>query len=121
MVEDKAFEESVFRAVERLPELFKKHLENVDIVIEDWPTKEQREEAEADDEYDLLGLYEGIPLVERTASYGMVLPDKITIFRRPLLALGLSKKELEKEIEDTVRHELAHHFGISDQRLEELS
>ncbi len=118
--DEKKFEELVFRALEQLPERFKERLENVDIVIQDRPTKDQREQVGARGEYDLLGLYEGVPLTERTTSYNMVLPDKITIFRKPLESLRLSQKELEREIEETVRHELAHHFGISDQRLEDL-
>lgn len=118
--DDKKFEELVFRAMERLPERFKERLENVDVVIQDRPTREQREEAGITGDYDLLGLYEGVPLTERTSGYNMVLPDKITIFRRPLESLGLSAAELEIEVQDTVRHELAHHFGISDERLDEL-
>ncbi len=116
----KKFEELVYRALERLPERFKERLENVDVVIQDWPTREQKEEADVTDNYDLLGLYEGVPLTERTSGYGMVLPDKITIFRRPLESLGLNEAELEIEVQDTVRHELAHYFGISDERLDEL-
>ncbi len=103
-----------------MPDRFKEYLENVDIVIQDWPSRKQQQQAGITDRCDLFGLYEGIPLTERTAHYGMVLPDKITIFRGPLLSLSLTNKLLEEEIEETVRHELAHYFGIDDDRLEEL-
>ncbi|MBI4333301.1 MAG: metallopeptidase family protein [Chloroflexi bacterium] len=100
--------------------MFKEKLDNVGVVIQDWPTAEQRETAGVEDDEDLLGLYEGVPLTERTTNYNMVLPDKITVFRKPLLGLGLSDWDLEEEIIETVRHELAHHFGIDDERLEYL-
>ncbi len=114
------FEELVFKAIQGLPLRFKSRLENVDIVIQDRPTPEQKEEAGVGRNYDLLGLYEGIPIPSRHSGYNMVLPDKITIFRKPLENLGLSDKALEQEIADVVRHELAHHFGISDERLEQI-
>ena len=114
------FEALVFEALTRLPRRFKSRLDNVDIVIQDWPTPEQLEKVGVKKRYDLLGLYEGIPLAARGANYNMVLPDKITIFRKPIERLGLSGEALENEIADVVRHELAHHFGIGDERLAEL-
>lgn len=117
---EKRFEEIVFRALDQLPERFKEQLNNVAVIIQDSPTREQKETAGVKGRYDLLGLYEGVPLTERSSGYNMVLPDKITIFRKPLESLGLSGKALEREITETVRHELAHHFGIDDERLEYL-
>lgn len=114
------FEALVFKALTRLPRRFRSRLDNVGIVIQDWPTPEQLEKAAVKGRYGLLGLYEGIPLAARGASYNMVLPDKITIFRKPVERLGLKGEALEKEITDIVRHELAHHFGIGDERLAEL-
>ena len=114
------FEALVLKAVERLPRRFRSRLDNVDIVVQDWPTPEQLESAGVKGRYGLLGLYEGVPLAARGANYTMVLPDKITIFRKPLERLGLKGEALEGEIAETVRHELAHHFGIGDRRLAEL-
>jgi len=68
----------------------------------------------------LFGLYEGVPLTERSSHYGMVLPDKITIFRQPIEAYCRSEEEIRQMVRRTVLHELAHHFGIPDQRLREL-
>ncbi len=68
----------------------------------------------------LLGLYEGIPLTERTHGYGFVMPDKITIFQRPIESICRNDTQVVVEIKRVVRHEIAHHFGIDDDRLEEL-
>jgi predicted Zn-dependent protease with MMP-like domain len=105
------FEEVVSEAVESLPPDLRGFMSNVAIVVEDDPPRGSR----------LLGLYQGVPLTERTSSYGGVLPDKITIYRRPLERLsGGDLGRLRREIRRTVLHEVAHHFGISDERLREL-
>jgi predicted Zn-dependent protease with MMP-like domain len=104
-------------------------LDNVDIVVEDEPTpqqaarnraRERAERPESDGEDGLFGLYEGIPLTERGQGYSMVLPDKITIFRGPLERACRSRQELMREVRITVVHELGHHLGIGEERLEEL-
>lgn len=107
-------------ALDGLPEDVARHLDNVDVTVEDLPSDDQLRDLEMDDPYELLGLYEGTPLTERTADYGIVLPDRITIFRLPLLAVCASDEELRAEVRHTVVHELAHHFGIDDGRLDEL-
>ena len=114
------FQELVARAVTELPEEFLSRLHNVDVVVEDYPTIAQRRRARLDSEHTLLGLYEGIPQTHRGRSYGLVLPDKITIFQRPIEARCRSDGEVEAEIRRVVRHEIAHHFGISDARLRQL-
>ena len=114
------FEELVARAVESLPEEFQEGLANIDIVVEDWPTPEQLEQEELEAPETLLGLYEGVPLTERGAHYGLVLPDKITIFQRPIEAECQNDDEVTRVIGETVLHEIAHHFGIGDDRLDEL-
>ncbi len=68
----------------------------------------------------LLGLYQGIPLTKRTTNYGLVLPDKVTIFQGPIERLCRTPEQVVKRVQRTVKHELAHHFGISDDRLREL-
>ncbi|MDP2719790.1 MAG: metallopeptidase family protein [Dehalococcoidia bacterium] len=114
------FEEIVANSVKLLPWRLRKCLDNVDIVVQDRPTPNQRKSAGIGGGYDLLGLYEGIPLSVRSTGYSMVLPDKITIFREPLERLGLTEGAMEEKIAQVVHHELAHHFGIDDERLDEI-
>jgi len=116
MMERARFEELVARAVESLPEELRDQMENIDVVVADRPTRRQL----AGEKGTLLGLYEGVPLTERTNSYGMVAPDKITIFQKPIEAMCRSDAQIIAQVQRTVRHEIAHYFGISDDRLEEL-
>ena len=110
----------VARAVDGLPEELHIRLENVDVIIEDWPTKEQLEQAGLSHREMLLGLYQGVPLTERGAYYGLVPPDKITIFQMPIEAKCRHGTGIVAEIQRVVRHEIAHHFGIGDARLQQL-
>jgi len=110
----------VARAVDGLPEELHIRLENVDVVVEDWPTKEQLEQAGLSHREMLLGLYQGVPLTERGAHYGLVPPDKITIFQMPIEAKCRHGTGIVAEIQRVVRHEIAHHFGIGDARLQQL-
>ena len=114
------FAEIVARAVASLPEELAECLDNVDIVVADEPTGEQLESVGLEPDDDLLGLYEGVPITQRGAYYGLVTPDIITVFRRSILARCRNRRELVREIQDVVEHEIAHHFGIGDRRLEEL-
>jgi len=114
------FEWLVARAVDSLPEEFRTRLENIDVVVEDWPTHSQLAEAGLKDSRILLGLYEGVPLTRRGGHYGLVPPDKITIFQRPIEAKCRDDATITAEIEKVVRHEIAHHFGIGDARLRQL-
>ena len=109
------FEALVDRALEHLPDWVLDVLDNVVVVVEGHPTRQQDPDGEG-----LLGIYEGIPLEERGFDYTMALPDRIVIFRNPHLSLGLSVAELEQEVRTTVLHEIAHHLGIDDDRLREL-
>jgi predicted Zn-dependent protease with MMP-like domain len=112
------FYELVERALERLPPELSELLDNVAIVVDDWPDYST---PLVNDDYGdtLYGLYEGVPLTERGAGYYGMLPDKITIFRGPL-ERDFRRAELEEQIRITVVHEIAHHFGIEEERLEEL-
>lgn len=114
------FEEIVARAVAELPEELAERLENIDIVVEDWPTRRQLSSLRLKRGETLLGLYEGVPLTRRSSHYGMVPPDKITIFQKPIEAKCRYEGEIADEIRRVVQHELAHHFGIGDARLDEL-
>lgn len=113
------FEALVARAVESLPEDIQERMENVDIIVADEPTPEQLEMLDDENET-LLGLYEGVPLTERTYGYGMVMPDKITIFQKTIEERCRSDSQIVASVRRTVLHEIGHHFGISDARLREL-
>ena len=107
-------------ALDGLPEEFAERLDNLAIVIEDMPTRAQLRRSNVPPGHTLLGLYEGVPGTARGHDYGMVLPDKITIFQRPIESTCKSEDELVEAVRDVVLHEIAHHFGISDERLDEL-
>ncbi len=110
-----SFEALVREAVESLPSFFKERLDNVDVVVEDWPNQEIAQGRL------LLGLYQGIPKIKRGSGYNMALPDKITIFKGPIEFLSRGDEQSIKNlVVDTVQHEIAHHFGISDSRLREM-
>ena len=113
------FEELVLDAIGELPEELLAQLDNVAVVVEQWPSRDQMATGGLESEEELLGLYEGIPLTDRE-SYNLVLPDKITIFQGPVEAMCHTREEMAREVKVTVAHEIAHHFGIDDERLEEL-
>ena len=105
------FEEYAQDALDSLPSDLRAQMSNVEIVVEDEPPPGQR----------LLGLYQGVPLTRRSSYYGGVLSDEITIYRGPLVRLyGHNPETLRREVRRVVLHEVAHHFGISDERLIEI-
>jgi predicted Zn-dependent protease with MMP-like domain len=112
------FEALVAEAVDDLPKEFLDNMENVDVVVEDTPARAQL--AKAGHGMTLLGLYEGVPHTERTRGYNMILPDRITIFQKPIEAMCRSDREIVAEIRKVVRHEIAHHFGLDDTLLSSL-
>jgi predicted Zn-dependent protease with MMP-like domain len=114
------FEWLVAEAVGGLPEEFLIKLENIDVVVQDEPTPGQLAEAGLRRGETLLGLYQGVPLTKRSRHYGMVAPDKITIFQKPIEAKCKNDTEVKAEIRRVVQHEIAHHFGIGDARLRHL-
>jgi predicted Zn-dependent protease with MMP-like domain len=103
------FETLVRDALDGIPEELGAMMTNVAVVIEDDPPQPG-----------LLGLYQGVPLTERGQWYAGVLPDRISIYRNPICAVCETPEEVEDEVRVTVVHEVAHHFGIDDQRLHEL-
>ncbi len=117
---DKTFEELVAEALDSLPPDIQEKLENVEVVVGWRPSPTQMHRLRLGPGHTLFGLYEGVPLTERTSGYGLVLPDKITIFRQPIEAYCRTDEEVRRTVRRTVLHELAHHFGISDERLREL-
>ena len=114
------FEQLVAEAVSELPEEFLERLDNVDVVVEDQPSAVQLKHAHIGRQDALLGLYEGIPITERHSNYGLVPPDKITVFQKPVEAVAGTDDEIRREVQRVVKHEIAHHFGISDARLDQL-
>jgi predicted Zn-dependent protease with MMP-like domain len=114
------FFDLVMKAVEELPPDFKDRLENVDVIVTDWPSPIQLAKSNIRNRFGLLGLYEGVPHTRRGRGYGMVLPDKITIFRRPIESRCHSWRDVEDEIGRVVRHEIAHHFGTDEATLRDI-
>lgn len=114
------FEQLVVKVIENMPEYIREKLENIDIIVADTPTREQLHYSGLSRNETLLGLYEGVPLTERTSGYSNVMPDKITIFQKPIEAACNNEAQITSKIQQVVRHEIAHHFGIDDDRLKEL-
>jgi len=119
-VDRERFRELVAEAITGLPEEFRRRLENVDVVAMDWPSSQQLASARLRRGQMLLGLYQGVPQTRRGRGYGLVAPDKISIFQKPIEAKCRSEAEIAAEIGRVVRHEIAHHFGIGEGRLREL-
>ncbi|OFW58136.1 MAG: hypothetical protein A2133_01580 [Actinobacteria bacterium RBG_16_64_13] len=116
------FVELVSEAIDSLPEEFLDRLENVQVDVEEWPSREELIEAglPPGDRSVLLGLYHGVPLTERTSQY-FALPDRITIYQKPIeAAAGKDRDEIRDQVRHTVIHEIAHYYGIDDDRLDEL-
>ena len=114
------FEELVARVVETLPEQFLERLENVVVVAEDYPTRAQLAKAGVGRSYTLLGLYEGLPLTRRGRHYNLVVPDKITIFQKPIESKCRDDDEITVEVQRVVQHEIAHHFGIDEATMRQI-
>jgi len=115
-----AFEALVISALERLPKFIRDRMENVDVVIEDRASPDLLSEMGLRSPFDLLGLYQGIPLDRRGFYYGNVLPDKITLFQHPIESICRTKEEIEEKVREVVIHEVGHYFGLDEERLEEL-
>lgn len=116
------FEELVEEALESIPDTLWSAIDNIAVVVEEWPSREQMRSVGLPRGNLLLGLYHGVPLTERTHSYGLVAPDIISIFRGPILRVCPpgDADAIRAQVRRTVLHEIAHHFGISDERLHEL-
>ena len=113
-ISSEEFEQLVANAIDGLPEPLASRMSNVAISVQDLPGDDEAGDSQ------LLGLYEGIPLTERDGNYSGVLPDRITLFKRNLELAADGPRDLEKLVRETIIHEIAHHFGIDDDRLEEL-
>lgn len=117
---DDDFDRLITRAMDELPQKYILGLENVAIVQADEPTPEQVQKMKLDHNHLLLGLYEGIPLTQRGNGYTFVLPDKITLFKKQILAAVYSEEQLFEQIKRTLWHEIAHYYGLDHQRIDDL-
>jgi len=115
------FEELVAQALDSLPEWVREHLDNVEVLTASWPSPSQLATAGIGRGALLLGLYEGVPLTKRGRGYNLVPPDRITLFQGPLELQTLDDKSLIQAIRRTIIHEIAHHFGFSEEHLDKLN
>ena len=115
----KAFESLLADAIDELPDEFRKHLQNVAIIVEDYPSAELLKRMEVPEDETLFGLYEGVPLPERGFNEPLY-PDRILIFQRVLEEECDSEEEIKDELKITLVHEIAHFFGMDDDYLEEI-
>jgi predicted Zn-dependent protease with MMP-like domain len=119
-ISDQKFDELISRAMDELPQKYIKGLDNVAIVYADDPDEHQRIKTNLRPNSLLFGLYEGIPLTKRGAGYNFVLPDKITLFKNPILAVVHTPDQLFEHIKRTLWHEIAHYYGLDHDRIDEL-
>jgi predicted Zn-dependent protease with MMP-like domain len=119
-VSEKEFDRLVKRAIRRIPEEIRQHLDNILISVQRRPSREMVEEMDMDPDEPLLGIYWGVPLTERLVTSPPEFPDTIFLFQEPLEETCDTKDELQDEIEITVVHEIAHAVGIDEERLTEL-
>ena len=121
MIDFDDFERFVEEALLGIPAVFRDRLHNLAIVVEEWPDRETMRMAGIQRPGDLLGFYHGVPLTQRTQGYNMVTPDKISIYRSPILIhCRRTGEDVRATVHHVLRHELAHYFGIDDDRLAEL-
>jgi predicted Zn-dependent protease with MMP-like domain len=119
-ISDEQFDQLISRAMDELPQGYIKGLDNVAIVYADDPDEHQRKKAHLRENSLLFGLYEGIPLTRRGAGYTFVLPDKITIFKNPILAVVHTPDQLFEQVKRTLWHEIAHFYGLDHDRIHHL-
>ena len=118
-ISDKQFEEIVAGAIDAIPPPYIDRLENVAFIVEDQPTEEQNRKLGLRCHDLLFGLYEGVPLPQRMGS-SKLLPDKITLFKKPLISISQDFGELSQNIKHTIWHEVAHYYGLGHKRIHEL-
>lgn len=115
------FEKLVTEAIDSLPDFFREKMENVAVLVKRWPSQDELERAGVAPGHTLLGLYSGIPLTQRNRGYNLVPPDTITLFQGTIeMQAGNDIEAIRYWVRHVFLHELAHHFGISDDRLREL-
>ena len=120
MISREEFEQLVVDAVATLPPAILDKMENVAITVQEWPTRAQLRSSRVPPGSTLFGLYQGIPLTQRTSHYGMVAPDRITIFRGPLVAYYATPEAIVEQVRKTVIHEIGHYFGMNEAQIASL-
>ncbi len=114
------FDQLVEEALLSIPDEFQAKLDDVELLIGDWPTSEQLRQVGLRPGQTLFGLYQGVPHTQRRTGYGLVPPDTITLFRGPIGAIGRTRAGIAHIVRRTVLHEIGHHFGFDEARLREL-
>ena len=115
---DEEFRQVVEEAVEALPDEFKSKLDNVDVVAEDYPPPEVRSRTPRG--VLVLGLYQGVPQKRRTTGYGLVLPDKISLYKKNIESICTTRDQVYRQIRKTLLHEIGHHFSLDDKELRDI-
>jgi predicted Zn-dependent protease with MMP-like domain len=118
-ISDEEFDRLISEALVSLPGEHVKNIENVAIVMQDWPTEEQRRQLQLRNDQTLFGLYEGLPL-SRRQGIQKTLPDKITIFKGPITANAQFESDVKEQIRHTLWHEIGHYYGLDHKRIHEL-
>jgi predicted Zn-dependent protease with MMP-like domain len=114
MINKKHFEDLVVEAIAELPEYFRIKMENIAIHIEDFPTRNILRNLGQKSPYSLLGIYQGVPITHRGIHYRNVMPDRIIIYREPIINKNKNAREVKNDIKRVVLHEIGHYFGLSD-------
>lgn len=119
-ITDEEFEKLISRAIDEMPKRYIEHLDNVVITYADDPDEHQTMKAKLQRRSILLGLYEGIPLTQRGAGYNLVIPDKITLFKNPILMVSHDQESFYRQIKHTLWHEIAHYYGLNHDKIHEI-
>lgn len=119
-VDDDTFSQLIARAIDEMPEQYIAQLDNVAITYDDVPSPHQEAKLRLRGDSLLLGLYEGIPLPKRGAGYNLVLPDKITLFKLPLMAVSQGEEDFYRQVKHTLWHEIAHFYGLDHDKIHEI-
>lgn len=117
---DQRFDQLITRAMDELPQEYIQGLQNVAIVMADEPNEHQVQTLKLRHNHLLLGLYEGVPRTSRTGNEAGLLPDKITLFKYPILAVSRNEDELFEQVKRTLWHEIAHYYGLDHDRIDHL-
>lgn len=120
MFED-SFDSKVAQAIEKLPREFKEKMDNLEVFVEDFADSAALQSVGLESKWDLLGLYVGVPLTQRSVFNSVFLPERICLFRKPILRAAGGHRRLEDQIASVIIHELGHHFGFDDYELAQLS
>ena len=119
-MKEKEFEELVIEAIGELPEYFREKMENISIHIEEFPDKNILRQLGSQSPYSILGLYQGVPITHRGIHYRNVMPDRIIIFRKPIIRKNRSRQDIKDNIKQVVLHEVGHYFGLNERQLDIL-